>query len=196
MSTSAALPPPETGPDMTGLLLRALGEGFGLSLLLGLALFAVGVPLPLAGGLTVFAAAVAYGVATGRQERPSERWVVGLARTTTFWCIGLPLMLAVAAVAYPGVLLVGALFWLLPQAGLGVGGTALIRRRHYVGGVLLKLISLLPYSLGLLVVTATQAMTSGDWTGFALGLSAAGLALGLVASAVTAHTTAPLGGGR
>lgn len=196
MSSRDAWPSSDAGVDMTGLPLRALGEGFGLSLLLGLALLAVGVPLPLTGGLTVFAAALAYGAATGRQERTSQRWVVGLARTTTFWCVGLPLMTAGAAVSFPGVLLVGFLFWLLPQAGLGVGGTALIRRRHYIGGVLLKLISLLPYSLGLLVVFFGESMTAGDWIGFALGLSAAGLALGLIAAAVTAHTPAPLGGGR
>ncbi|WP_042390384.1 hypothetical protein [Streptacidiphilus melanogenes] len=197
MSTSEAWPPPPvTGADMTDLPLRALGEGFGLSLLLGLALFAVGVPLPVNGALTVFAAAVAYGVALGRQERACERWVVGLARTTTFWCVGLPLIFIGPSLAYPGVLLLAALFWLLPQAGLGVGGTALIRRRHYIGGVLLKLISLVPYGLGLLVVLSMDSTTPADWIGLALGVSAAGLALGLIASAVTAHTATPLGGGR
>ena len=125
------------------------------SLLAG-ALWLDRVPVPALALVLLGALAAGYVVAMWDRAEPAWRPAVGLARFASWWFVVFSLPLAWFFTWAVGT---GALLWLPVALVLSPVGTFLLRDRHAVAGVMLKLFILVPPS----IVTLCSAESVGPW---------------------------------
>ena len=148
------------------------------SLLAG-ALWLDRVPVPALALVLLGALAAGYVVAMWDRAEPAWRPAVGLPRFASWWFVVFSLPLAWFFTWAVGT---GALLWLPVALVLSPVGTFLLRDRHAVAGVMLKLFVLVPPS----IVTLCSAESVGPWM-VGTGVVSLLLALAIAGAALQAH---------